>query len=240
MTVFALLAPVYLGPFPQSRWPLYGAWYLFDWAVVLYVVIELITMAQFLAAYTLSSTLASFRHMDAFYRPLELDIQKFKNSQNCSKIFSFSAYHHLLVEHQRICFIYLRLSRDIFNLTSYFLVLTLLPINVYSVSVLVLGRQFGPIKAVYLLIIAIEAVVLAGSTLPAQLTAVLHRPAQFIPNLQWTVLKSKRILNCKNLQLFKLKLKYDNLTLLLTSGPKIALSVGPLQQLTKANLYEVC
>ncbi len=203
------MAPNYLGPFPRSLWPLYGAWYLFDWAVLLYVVLELITMAQFLAAYTLSSTLASFRHMQAFYRPLEADIRKFKNPQNCSKIpLSLSAYQNLLVEHQRICFIYLRLSRDIFNLTSYFLVLTLLPINVYSVSVLVLGRQFGPIKVVYILIIVIEVVVMAGSTLPAQLTAVLHRPAKFIPNVQWMVLKSKRILNCKKLQLLKLKLKY--------------------------------
>ncbi len=197
-------------------------------------------MAQFLAAHTLSSTLVSFRHIQAFYRPLEADIRKFKSSQSCSKIASLFPHQNLLVEHQRLTFIYLRLSEDIFGLTSYLLVLTLLPINVYCVSALVLRRQFGPIKGVYLLIIALQVMVMAGSTLPAQLTAVLHRPAKFIPNLQWMVFKSGQILNCKKLQLLKLKLKYDSLMLLLTSGPKIAVRVGPLQQLTKSNLYEVC
>lgn len=240
MATAALLAPIYLDPFPRTFQPLYGVLYFFDCTVALYVVFELMTMAQFLAAYTLSSTLVSFRHIQAFYRPLEADIQKLKSSQSCSKIASLFAYQNLLVEHQRLTFIYLRLSENLFGLTSYLLVLTLLPINVYCVAVLVLGRQFGPIKGVYLIIIFIQSVVMVGSTLPAQLTAVMHRPAKFIPSLQWMVVKSGQILNCKRLQLLKLKLKYDSLMLLLTSGPKIAVRVGPLQQLTKANLYEVC
>ncbi len=240
MATAALLAPIYLEPFSRTLRPLYGVLYFFDCTLALYVVLELFTMAQFLAAYTLSSTLVSFRHIQAFYRPLEADIRKLKNSQNCSKIASLFSYQSLLVEHQRLTFIYLRLSEHLFGLTSYLLVLTLLPINVYCVAVLVLGRQFGPIKGVYLIIIFIQSVVMAGSTLPAQLTAVLHRPAKFIPNLQWIVLTQKKILSCKEQQLLKLKLKYDSLMLMLTSGPKIAVRVGPLQQLTKSNLYEVC
>lgn len=226
------MAPLYFEPFPHHLWPFYAVWYIFDWGVILYVIFGLVTKAQFIMAYTIGSGLSYIAHLKAVYKPVIEECDQLKRKQSTSRPLSSlttSGYAYLLTEHFQLTREYLNLA-DLFSPVAFFLILTLLPINVYAVAQLVLdSTQFTPFKAIYLLVIVIEVLVMLGSTMPAHVTSLMHAPAKFIPTLQWAALKGTR-----------LKLKYDNLMLFLTSGPKIALKVGPLQQLTKSNLYEVC
>ncbi len=196
------MAPIYFASFPRHILPLYLVLYTFDWAVVMYVLFELLTFLQFLMAYTFSNCLATIQHLESKYREVKVDLvnvrkidfQHQKQQQPISSSshlqvprVNFSLYNKLLTDHIQVARLFLQVNGDLFNSTMFFTFQTMLPINVYCVVQVVMGSQFGAFKDLYYLFILIITLVLLGCLFPAKTTDTFHALAKVIPNLQWVV-----------------------------------------------------
>ena len=139
-----------------------------------------------------------------------------------------------LKEHNRITYIVIGSSRELFGYINYVFLLTNIPINVYTLRRNLYVQQMLQDQILLWTLVLIQLLTfLIVFIPPSWCTKVNHSPAKFIPILQPMIQRP-------NLIWFKYKMKYDDLYYrLIDNGPKLGMTIGPERAITYMTSFEV-
>ncbi|KAI2799985.1 hypothetical protein BLOT_012196 [Blomia tropicalis] len=139
-----------------------------------------------------------------------------------------------LKEHNRITYIVIGSSRELFGYINYVFLLTNIPINVYTLRRNLYVQQTLQDQILLWTLVLIQLLTfLIVFIPPSWCTKVNHSPAKFIPILQPMIQRPKLIW-------FKYKMKYDDLYYrLIDNGPKLGMTIGPVRAITYMTSFEV-
>lgn len=150
----------------------------------------------------------------------------------------YSLYHQFivsnqLVEHNKICYLVLQSSSEMFATVLLLFICNHLPINVYLLRRIVLiGIEDKIDNAIIWFLIAFQTCAAFIIFAPLAWSSwVHHRPKGFMSKLGFLLSKDNRW--------FVLQMKFDDLFGRLVSGPKVAVSIGNLKPVTTKTALDV-
>ena len=139
-----------------------------------------------------------------------------------------------LIEHNRVTYLAIASSRELFGYINYAFLLTNIPINVFILRRnLYEPQKFLDQFLLWDICLTQMLTFLIVFLPPSSCTKVFHSPGRFIPILQ-------PMLQNSSSGWIKYKMKYENLYhRLIDNGPKLALTIGPVRAITYMTSLEV-
>ncbi|KAH9405349.1 hypothetical protein TYRP_001197 [Tyrophagus putrescentiae] len=215
--------------------------YTFTVAVIYYCLMRMLRCALFFIYCSLLGTLVYTGHLTEIGDRVNRLLQAYSFQTG-----SFSGYGSLMVfpvtyrplftrflhDHNLICSLVLTGSRDLFGDILFVFLLTNMPINIWLIRRLFVLNQTTIDHLLLWTVISCQSAALAIVFWPlAYCQKVFHSPKKWINLFQ---LKSKG-----SVRWLRLKLKYDDLFHRLSTGPKMAISIGPIDAITFGTALEV-
>ncbi|KAJ6224148.1 hypothetical protein RDWZM_002693, partial [Blomia tropicalis] len=210
------------------RW--YGyVWLNLEFLVYIYAGLECIQNGSFFSLCTITGTIVFAGHV------IEMDRKMWKMIDQCRRkcpmLRSISCRSHKIIdnqlcEHNRVTYLVISGSRELFSYILYAFLLTNIPVNVYLISRSAIEQQKLIDQFILWGIVFVQLVVLIIVFGPlAWCAKVYHAPAKFIPILQPMLRSSSGWL--------WYKIKYEDLYhRLIDNGPKLAVSIGTVRAIT--------
>ena len=181
-------------------------------------------------------------------QPIMMRIKKHKEYYYDLPLHHHRTFHFQLHEHNRVIYLMICGSRELFGWVLFAFLFINLPININLIRRNIFTKRLKPIESLILWFICFIQIFISFIVLCplAWCCKVYHTPKKFIPSFQlMTIISSNQqqsiecnITNQKNGWLWY-KLKYDDLYQRLLYGPKFAISIGPVKEITYFNSLEV-
>lgn len=204
----------------------------FEFFLSVYQIYQILRAASFYVACSWFATAVFTRHAKAFYFKVK---QLLKNSRKKHYQIVFDKQHHVIDQmirkHNKICYLVVRGSEDLFGSVMFVFLLTNVPINVYIFWRIIFQKRTLIDMFVYWIVILLQvgAAITVFSPL-AYSCGVYHSPKKFLLVIQK---------HLQGKQWVQRKLKIDDLYFRLIQGPKLAVSIGFLRAVTYLATLEV-
>lgn len=139
---------------------------------------------------------------------------------------------HFLNEHNAVCRLLEASNRALWSPVMASFVMTNIPLNIYALSQIVLSETKNFVELLVLaLVLVIQLIAFIVTMMPLSYTCKrMHEPQFMIVALQAHLMGSRNIL---------IKCKLDALKMLLSCGPKMAVTIGPAREVTEETMTEV-
>lgn len=200
-------------------------WFVFEFALLIYFFLQLIRSAYFFCTLCILTYFIAW-HSNELTNVLVENIQLYKHKKvficpNKVSLFFFN--------YNKICSFFI--AKQIFPNVLLAFLASNIPINIYIIKGFVFDKEELLIRLVMLIIFAVQIVAFYITLNPlASVCSTLHSPHKMLVPLQYCLTGHKWLLN---------KLKIDDLVKRLLIGPKNAISIGPLREVTRQVLFEV-
>lgn len=194
-----------------------------------YSLIRLLQCALFFTFCTIIATLTYSGHVRELYKIVKIKVLKNRQQLTFSTI--FINLQKLLEDHNKVCYLVVAGSNELFGAVLFSFLVTNVPINIFCIRQLVFFKTNFTEKYLISFTMAMQFFALAAVMGPPAWCSVLyHSIARQIPKLQ--VLMNGR-------PWLLLKLKYDDFLNRMLYGCKIAIFMGPAGPITYSSALEV-
>ena len=211
-------------------------WINVEYVLCIYLAFQCIQNAMFFTFCTITGTIVFCGHVIETNQTVWKLIDKYRSHNSMLSWIPFRCRRIIvnqLVEHNRVTYLVIAGSRELFGYVLYAYLLTNIPINVYLIRRNFYKQQDFIDKLMLSLIIFFQMLISLLIYLPlAYGNNVYHSPAKYIPFLQ-TMLRDRK-------GWLWYKMKYEDLYhRLVDNGPKLAISIGPVRAITYMTFCEV-
>ncbi|KAJ6219639.1 hypothetical protein RDWZM_005451 [Blomia tropicalis] len=211
-------------------------WINVEYVLCIYLAFQCIQNAMFFTFCTITGTIVFCGHVIETNQTVWKLIDKYRSHNSMLSWIPFRCRRIIvnqLVEHNRVTYLVISGSRELFGYVLYAYLLTNIPINVYIIRRNLYETQEFKDQLLLYVIAFLQLLAAIIVFIPlAWCAKIYHSPAMFIPILQ------PMLRNQHGWLLYKMK--YEDLyNRLIDRGPKLAVSIGTLRAITYMASFEV-
>lgn len=208
-------------------------WSSFEIVIIIYTIYRLLHNAFFYSNASIIAALVQAGHVNEVSKELRKVITSARADGRYNlHTMELIKVSHFLSEHNAVCRLVIAGNRTLWGPVMAAFVLTNLPLNIYALSQIVLSGTKTMFELLSLdVILSIQLLAFVVTMCPLSYTCKrLHAPQSMLVALQAHLIGSQSIL---------LKCKLDALKILLSFGPKVAITIGPAREVTDETMSEV-
>ena len=218
----------------------WNGYVLFYWEylIINYLIFQGLQTINFFVMCTTILTIINAGHVIEKNRIVWKLIDKYRNDNSKLSSIPFKIRYRYIIanqlsEHNRVTYIVINSSHELFGYINYAFLLTNIPINVFILRRNLYEPQLLQDQILLWALTLFQLITfLIVFIPPSWCTKVYHSPAKFIPILQPML--------CDSIYWIKYKMKYEDLYhRLIDKGPKLGLTIGPVRAITYMTSFEV-